>query len=146
MSIKAKQCITVKVPRGGDELELLRSALDAVTESNTKRMMARDDLPCCAECGELDLVEPSLWSHATRMVQIRGAEDTARRRAGPCAELAAFDAGAQNARYMAGKSDTFAACEVIPDARGPGKHHVVVVKSDGTIKDHAQTTTGGCGC
>ena len=29
---------------------------------------------------------------------------------------------------------------------GKSKEDGVVVKSDGTIKDHAQTTTGGCGC
>ena len=145
MSIKANQCITVKVPRGGDELELLRAALDAVTESNARRM-AQGDLPCCADCGELDLVEPSGWDHARRLVTIRGAEDTARRGAGTCAELAALDAGAQNARYLSGESDVFATCEVIPDARGPGRHHVVVLKSDGTVKDHASPKTGGCGC
>ena len=51
-----------------------------------------------------------------------------------------------NRRFAAGKSDVYAACDIVRDARGPGRHHVIVLKSDGTIVDHAVPREGGCGC
>ena len=145
MTLKAKHCLTVKVPRGADEIELLTAALDAVSAGNTRRM-ASGDLPCCVQCGELDLVEPREKDHVQRIVEIGGAEEVVRRGAGTCAELAAYDCGAINRRHAAGKSDIYAACDIVKDARGPGRHHVIVMKSDGTIIDHAAPRNGGCGC
>jgi len=145
LSIKAKHCLTIKVPRGSDELDLLRAAMDAVTSSNQRRM-ASGDLPCCVQCGELDLVEPQEKDHQDRIVEIAGAEDVIRRGAGTCAELAAYEAAAINRRFASGKSDVYAACDIVRDARGPGRHHVIVLKSDGTIVDHAVPREGGCGC
>lgn len=150
MGLKASQKITVKVPRGPGELDLLRAALDAVTENNMVRMAELEaagvELPCCADCGQLSLIEPSEHSHRERIVDIGGVEKVLTTGSGTCAELAAYDAARTNLRNAQGVSPNYAACEVIADHRGPGKHHVVVLKSDGTTKDHAERSTGDCGC
>ena len=96
MRIKAKRCTTVKVPVGPGDVDLLAAALDAVTESNMQRMASSSALPCCVNCGEFDVVEPSEASHASRLVAVRGADDVARTGAGTCAELACYDAAQAN--------------------------------------------------
>jgi len=150
MGLKASQKITVKVPRGPGELELLRAALDAVTENNMVRMAELEaegyEIPCCADCGELSLIEPSEHSHRERIVDIGGVEKVLATRSGTCAELAAYDAAKTNLRNAQGASPKYAACEVIENSRGPGRHHVVVLRSDGTVKDHAEIKQGDCGC
>ena len=148
MRIKAKRCTTVKVPVGPGDVDLLAAALDAVTESNMQRMASSSALPCCVNCGEFDVVEPSEASHASRLVAVRGADDVARTGAGTCAELACYDAAQANLEQLKRGGNNYAFAEILPDARGPGRHHVVVRRSDGTMYDPTQQreACGSCPC
>jgi len=145
-SIKAKLTTSVKVPAGPGDTQLLRAALIAASQANTAQMLEDEALPCCSQCAGLDLVEPPEYDHARRVVNIRGVREVLASGAGTCAELASIDAGAQNKRLLAGESGTAAECEIIEDARGPGRHHVRVLKTSGAVTDHAMAKEGDCGC
>ena len=137
---------TVQVPAGPGDLILLHAALAATTQANAEAMVEDESLPCCSDCAELQLTAPSEREHEARAVRIRGVREVVESGAGTCAELAAVDAGGQNARFLRGESDAAAECVILEDARGPGRHHVITQKTNGQTRDHSQASNGGCGC
>lgn len=145
---KRKQSTTVEVPIGPGDLDLLAAALDAVTEANMERMAGAHMLPCCVNCGEFGVLEPSEASHAERLVRVRSAEDVARTGNGTCADLACYDAAAANIEQIRRGGQNFAFAEIIPDFRGPGRHHVVVRRMDGSTYDPTteRKSCGDCPC
>jgi len=137
---------TIRVPAGPGDLQLLQAALAAASQANTLAMVEDPDLPCCSDCAGLELSEPAERDHQRRAVTVRGVREVLATGRGTCAELACIDTGAQNARLLRGESMTQAAASIQPDARGPGRHHVIVRKSDGTDLDPAREKGGPCKC
>jgi len=134
------------VPSGPGDIQLATAALASVCQSNALAMLDDPDSPCCSQCAGLEHREPSESDHRSGNIAIRGYEDVVASGGGTCAELAAIDAGAQNARLLAARTTTSARTVVLEDARGPGRHHVIVQKSDGSFIDPAALEQEGCSC
>jgi len=139
--------VTIEVPTtAANQIELLRAALDAATDSGTEEILASgliEDLPCCCACGGFALEEPSEKDHQARRIRIRSPMELARRKRGTCADLSVYNAAMRNAKFHAGMTDKTAFVEVLPDARGPGQHHAVAHSSCGGISDPSRTRAGG---
>ena len=142
--------ITIEVPlTPANEVELLRAALDAATDSGTEEILASgsiDDLPCCCACGGFAFEEPTERDHHARKIRIRGPLELAQRKRGTCADLSVYDAAMKNAKHHLGRSKNTAMVELQPDSRGPGRHHAVVRASCGMVSDPSMPPKPGERC
>jgi len=142
--------VTLEVPiTPGNEVELLRAALDAATDSGTEEILASgsiDDLPCCCACGGFELEEPTERDHNARRIRIRGPLELSQRKRGTCADLSVYNAAMKNAKHHLGRSKNTAMVELQPHARGPGRHHAVVRASCGMVSDPSIPREPGKGC
>ena len=130
------------------DLELARAALDAAVDAGTASVLEAgvDNFSCCAKCGGFDYVEPSPEDHAARYVRVQTPEQLARSKRGTCADLAIYNACIINAKRIAKGKERMATAEIIPNARGPGKHHVVTVDDLGRVGDPAEAVKAGGKC
>ncbi len=123
-----------------DEIQMLRTALDAATDRGTDQILesqALGRIPCCTGCGGFELVEPSRASHRSRHVRLQSPLETAKKKRGTCADLCIYNAAIKNAKNALGKTENTAAVELLPDELGPGYHHAIVLSSCGKVSDPA---------
>ena len=127
------------------DLALARAVLDAAVDSGTALVLESglDDFPCCAKCGGFEYVEPSAEEHAARYVRVQTPDQLAKSKRGTCADLAIYNACITNAKAIAKGKERMATAEIVPNAQGPGKHHVVTVDDLGRVGDPAEAAKGG---
>jgi len=142
---KVKSSIVAETPRttitipadSQSDLEISQAALDAAADAGTAEILdlGLDEFPCCAKCGGVRYQEPDESSFTQRHVTIRPPSEVIASGYGTCAEIAVYNAAVTNAKHVAGRSDRTATAELIPDHRGPGRHHAITVNDQGKIGD-----------